>query len=246
MLASVTVSADNSARRNLVKSQGVVKFNDSNGNDITIDSMDLYILADEIDTLETSVKTGLSNSLHTVGSTTADSSMQLSSLFNLVEHSQDCSNGAVARNLPTGVDAWVEGVHVVGNNGDIDEAYQRGYVDGRASVANGQISYEYHQHTGSSTTGGGCYATVLHRDWEVVGSHEEIRSGNCNCGYGNYSYGPDPCPNCFHHHWHAVCNHSYETTVTVDDYGWVTKNYYDLTCTKTPGVTIESATIVFP
>ena len=120
----------------------------------------------------------------------------------------------------------------------------------------GTISYDYHYHvdgngnrihSNTSPNPGGCYRQAKHQDYEVVGTHEEERtgvkevSGECGCGNTGYAYGDAPCPSCGHHHWGGSCKNSvtkhvpYSYTVTVKDYGWVTKNYYDLNCAFSDG-----------
>ena len=120
----------------------------------------------------------------------------------------------------------------------------------------GTISYDYHYHvdgngnqihSNTSTSPGGCYLQTRHQDYEVVGTHEEERTDTreerteCGCGNSGYAYGEAPCPSCGHHHWGSTCNHAstkhvtYTYYVTVTDYGWVTKNYYDLNCPFSDG-----------
>ena len=120
----------------------------------------------------------------------------------------------------------------------------------------GTISYDYHFHvdgngdqihSNTSPYPGGCYLQTKHQDYEVVGSHEEERigmrqdKGECGCGNSGYDYGYAPCPICGHNHWGSSCRVMvekqvpYTYTVTVKDYGWVTKNYYDLNCIFSDG-----------
>ena len=120
----------------------------------------------------------------------------------------------------------------------------------------GTISYDYHYHvdgngnqthSNTSPNPGGCYLQTKHRDYEVIGSHEETRiglkqeQGECGCGNTGYAYGEAPCPSCGHHHLGGTCKVTtlksvpYTYTVTVLDYGWVTKNYYDLNCVFSDG-----------
>lgn len=120
----------------------------------------------------------------------------------------------------------------------------------------GTISYDYHYHvdgngnqihSNTSPEPGGCYMQIKHQDYEVVGTHEETRTGvreeraECRCGNTGYAYGDAPCPSCGHHHWGSTCNASvtksipYTYTVTVNDYGWVIKDYYDLDCAFSDG-----------
>lgn len=229
-----------------------MRFNDSEGNSVEINSNDLYTIADEIDTLENDVKTCISDSLHRIGSNTATPTMRFSSLFNLIEHSQDCgSTGVVGRNLPTGKTAWVEGRYIVGTGEDLAAEYQRGYADGRASVANGQISYVYHQHTGSHTSGGGCYATTPTYHWHTGTCYGPMCGAIMyDAGVTNASWGCGAgvslasCPvhgikeNC---HGGQLCE-SRDLICTIPQ---GTFQGYALICGKTPQ-TIESATIVFP
>ena len=252
MLVTTRVDAFNSARSETLKSQGVVRFNDSEGNSVEINSNDLYQIADEIDTLESEVKTGISDSLHIIGSSEATPSMQFNGLFNLIEHSQDCnSHGVVSRNLPIGKTAWVEGNYITGTGEDLEAEYQRGYADGRASVANGEISYTYHVHTGSSSTGGGCYSNTptYHRHTNSCygpscGEHM-LDAGYTNASWGcgaGVHLGECPVHGVFENRVTGeVCGYR-ELTCTIPE---GTFEGYKQTCGKTTS-TIESATITFP
>ena len=161
-------------------STGAIVYRDSNSdNSIVVDSSDLYYLADEIDTLESSVKSGIRKSLLAVG-TDASGDGTFGELFNAIECSQDIKvteTPAVSRNLSRGTAAWVEGTYVIGDGGDNDAAYQKGYADGRAAVANGQISYVYHEHTGSAADGTGCYTRPVYH----------THTGNSTSGGGCYT-----------------------------------------------------------
>ena len=65
---------------------------------------------------------------------------------------------ASAANLTAGSAAWVDGSLIKGNGQDNTTLYNNGYVAGMQHQTNGNIVYTLvHQHTGSSTSGGGCY-----------------------------------------------------------------------------------------
>lgn len=264
----VTLPSDaaNSARKSLLKSQGVIAFQGSNGKKVNIDSSDLVTLANQIDSLENTYKSksvdalnsigtyiddsgnvnhngiqssslptfesiykGIKKSQETQGSDvaivannlpsgkaawvngkyirgnnhdldqlrdtwrnaavgalgqigtyvnssgnrTTKSAEAASNLANLtpeklqtiIKQSQNVNSGnsaMTADNLPVGKAGWVNGNYVIGNGTDINNAYNQGYQAGlNYMTQNTSISYTYHSHTGSQSSGGGCYTTPV-------------------------------------------------------------------------------------
>ena len=74
------------------------------------------------------------------------------------------------------------------------QQYQTGYANGLAAINNAKVTYTRHYHTGSSTSGGGCY--TVHNIHHHTGS--ATVGGGC---YGTPNYREDPvygvCPG----HW---------------------------------------------
>lgn len=109
-----------------------------------------------------------------------------------------------------------------------DSRYAQGYTDGIEQIqsANAQIIYTYHQHTGNSSTYGGCY-TQLKTETRQIGCPGRVT-------YDNGPFGPDTsghmyyagnCPVCGEHSTDhskhsAPCPNSLLETYT----------YYDLGC----------------
>lgn len=251
-----------------------MNYTNNDGDSVKIDSTDLYILADEIDTLENDVKSGISTSLTRIGQTAAPT-QRFSELFSSIEHSQDIKSVnlvSVPRNLSEGCAAWVEGRYIVGTGEDNQDWYQKGYADGFAARGNGQISYTYHQHTGSETSGGGCYTTRIYHSHDSscytqqtgwwVQYHRVDRCPTCGntrgwdswhcdkCG-AEIDTGIGDCRDGSNNHYHSENNppdnrvHVCGSTLTCTiPVGRFMG--YKLGCGKKAGETIESATIVFP
>lgn len=145
---------------------------------VTFDSSDLINLADQIDTLENTYKSKsveALNSIHTYIDSSGNvnhQGNQLSGLptfeqiYNGITQSQTVYNGnraMIADNLPSNVAGWVNGNYIVGNNTDINNAYNRGYQAGlNYMTQHASIVYTYHQHVGNSSVKGGCYQTPVY------------------------------------------------------------------------------------
>lgn len=117
---------------------------------------------------------------------------------------------------------------ITGNGADNDAAYAKGYTDGLSHVSKGTITYTLvHQHTGNSSSGGGCYTN----------SHTEARSYT----YTTQEWG-----------WIPVAPGSPEDGGNSDGWGegWKTvthtgTNYvtvYDLGCGHQPGDFMRTTT----
>lgn len=54
-------------RRNNIKSHGALQYKDETGNDVYLDTQDLYFLSDEVDALENGYKSSLKSALQSIG-----------------------------------------------------------------------------------------------------------------------------------------------------------------------------------
>lgn len=248
-------------RADNIKSHGTLQYEQAGAdNNVLIASQDLIYLANEIDELEDSYKSTATDSLAVIGQTPA--STLWADICSAIEHSQDVSTGTIADNLSKNKGAWVNGKYITGNGNDVNAAYSQGYIDGvHYTTANANISYVYHTHAGEqSGTGTGCYQGYhSHTDacystkygwdesdaltgWDYGDENNWLTlTGKCyTCGKDYYvhrvpldwrwedtdSYIPQS------HRCLSQCTHDY--------------NAWQIVCGKTPGVTIESATITFP
>lgn len=138
------------------------------------------------------------------------------------------------------------------------------YIQGQNGQAGGGGGYHggtngtlvLHQHTdanginngGTSGVGhGDCFSSSKHQDWEVVGHHSESYVIK-ECYWSTQTLG-DWSPDTAGWTWVTICScgaqstrgpasgvaHAEYGTRQVDDYGWVTKDYYDRTCGKVAG-----------
>lgn len=144
----ICVKAQPDKRSANIKSSGIFEFD--NGAAV-IDTSDFTYLADEIDLLEDTYKTGTVKALNEIdtyfkadGSTThiADenalnyenaSVLPYNAILSGILNSQSIpegNNGAVSGNLSRGTAAWVNGNLVVGNGADNDSFYNRGFSEG--------------------------------------------------------------------------------------------------------------------
>ena len=156
-------------------------------------------------------------------------------------------NPAVENNLPKGTAAWVNGSLIIGNGADIADSYNRGFADGYAEKMDDiSIEYVYHEHTGNSTDGGGCYGervavTVI---CTHAYSYDELQPDGMHKCYGLYegthcNMHPDRLE------WY-ITEEAFQAGVRGSgQHSIETGYYYALNCGKTED-TIESATIVFP
>lgn len=110
-----------------------------------------------------------------------------------------------------------------------DDRYELGFTNGFSGKipGNAKITYTYHQHTGNSSSGGGCY-TVLR-----TGTHHVGCSGEITCING--PYGPDTsgnmywtgdCPVCGYH----VTSHTLGEHMNCPNGSDESYSYYDLGC----------------
>ena len=121
-----------------------------------------------------------------------------------------------------------------------------GYTNGAADAVNKtNIKYTYHQHSGNSTNGGGCYGKIVYKTTQVICGSTKART---ICG----SYqAPSSTTGEMTTHCYYKCPDC--GTVTTQGSGactgYITKttsdvDHYELNCGKTTS-TIESATIIF-
>lgn len=153
-----------------VYDDGDASNNNGHAHDILFDAADFANIAENINGL-----TGITDEL---AQTAVKKSDIIDTLDGIKENTgQDKAAGANA--LKELAQAFQDGVNKIYNKlaglgftpktnspDDINEAiqdmydsrYREGYADGVAQVqANAKITYKYHQHTGSPTSGGGCY-----------------------------------------------------------------------------------------
>lgn len=144
----ICVKAQPGERSANIKSKGVFEFD--NGSAV-IDTSDLTYLADEIDLLEDTYKTGAVKALNGIntyfnpdGSITHVSDentllpevaavLPYHAILSGITNSQSVPqehNGAASGNLSRGTAAWVNGSLVVGNGADNDSFYNRGFSEG--------------------------------------------------------------------------------------------------------------------
>lgn len=121
--------------------------------------------------------------------------------------------------------------------------YAKGYTDGyQKSQDSVSVTYQYHQHTGDSTSGTGCYTKAITKTVQTgtenysyhptVSDDDGNGTENCgNCGTKIYTgpYGSTECG--------CLCTGSRPVYGTVVD-------HYEINCGKTTS-TIERAIIIF-
>ena len=265
------IPAEGLTRKNSLKSKGTINYNDGT---VLIRAADFAYLADEIDTLEYLYKVNVKNALNSIntyfsadgtivrGSDMAnvqeESALNLSfdKLYEGIRQSQSVEHlasqqiyAAIADNLSPGTAAWVNGELIIGNGADNQTSYEKGYIDGFDKATDSvDITYVYHEHVGEQVDEGtGCY-TGYHTHTEACPSRTEKCGGMAISDLGSTGIDENT------HVW--VCNkgHHYfdgpsssectyeETIYTCDGMPY---NNWSITCGKTEGVTIESATIVF-
>ena len=184
-----------------------------------------------------------------------------------VEHLADI-RAAVGNNLSLGTAAWVNGILIIGNGTDNNnfydkgysdgygqgdsDGYRRGYTDGKTDAAEGaEIEYIYHEHTGDSASGGGCYTEPIYH--QHIGSASAYGgcytisvpdAAGCKQGYHTVKLpnGLWQCTNCDCRDGEGYfCSHEiYAPSCGLDEsvIGW------DLGCGKTTS-TIDKAIIVY-
>lgn len=169
-ILEINVSGGGTARRNDLHSKGIIDY--KNGMAI-LDSSDLTLLADEIDTLESEYKANTVAALSDINTYfNIDSSVShdqrdetLSSpyandlsfdeicngivLSQSVDHLE--STPIIADNLTAGTAAWVNGTCIIGNGADNERAYKKGRKDGEDGDGEDiDMEYTYHTHRNSS------------------------------------------------------------------------------------------------
>lgn len=157
-------------------------------------------------------------------------------------------SAAIAESLSLGSAAWVDGELIIGTGADNYSYYTAGYTDGLNGKLNGiSISYVYHQHTGSASSGSGCYTKGIHNHTSSCGikygTHHVVNTDHYDggnvyreciyCGMGGYVYDD----------WHTGDWGTCYSNQVGYSCGSPT-NSYALGCGKTEN-TIESATIIF-
>lgn len=254
-------------RKNKVKSKGII---DYAGGTVVMNSADIIYIANEMDIFENTYKYMILkylNDIHTYmtadGSVTHDAADSdgsyfptLGQLIKGISLSQEVNTGTTADNLSEGMGAWINGEYITGNGNDVNMAYLKGLTEGfDNAVENCSISYVYHEHTGDSSLGDGCYTkAVYHSHTYSCPSHQEDTGNKVQCACSGTSwttgadgYGDYQCGNCGHPpHGGSRCSLSANETRTVWDCGIDGRIiYYDVGCGKTEGVTIDSATLIF-
>lgn len=194
-LISGTVYAEETAGRwRNIQSSGNLHFQPStdNSKSVYFESNDLIKLANEIDDLEYHYKSEILNRLNSIGTffdsngdyihennyTENPNSLRFVQLMDGISNSQTVETGTTSNNLSLGMGAWINGEYIEGNGSDVNEAYAQGFSDGASQKQDAHIEYHYHEHTGNSTSGGGCY------QWRNV----EENSVYCTHSYSSTSY----------------------------------------------------------
>ncbi len=165
---------------------------------------------------------------------------------------------ATAGNLSAGSAAWVDGSLLIGTGADNKNYYNFAYTQGIADgLSKADVKYIYHEHSGDSTTGTGCYTSPIYH----THTNSCYTTSGYNCGpvnkvrgpYKNasgtdeYQYSCSACGRAFYlcdggsmaGSWHYVSSKVLscgKTTTTIDS--------YSLGCGKTEE-SIESAIITF-
>ncbi|MBD5453334.1 MAG: hypothetical protein HDR30_03270 [Lachnospiraceae bacterium] len=253
-------------RKNKVKSKGII---DYAGGTVVMNAADLIYIANEMDVFENTYKYMILkylNDIHTYmtadGSVTHNAEDSDDSYFPTfgqlvkgISLSQEVNTGTTADNLSEGMGAWINGEYITGNGNDVNMAYLKGLTEGfDNAMENCSISYIYHEHTGSSSSGDGCYGNpVYHSHSKSFCPYYETEiETQCPCEYtswttGDEGYGDYKCGNCGHEpHGGNRCSYPRNftiTTYTCGKEGMI--DYYTINCGKTEGVTIESATLIF-
>ena len=199
--------------------------------------------------------------------------LSLNSLYQGILQSQSVAHladirAAVGSNLSLGTAAWVDGSLIIGNGADNknfydqghadgyeqgdSDGYRRGYADGKSDAAEGaELEYIYHEHTGDSTDGGGCYTEPVYHQHightSIYGGCYTIKIvGGAGCKQGYHTIklpnGLWQCTNCGCQDREGdLCAHDiYAPSCGLDGVavGW------ELGCGKTTS-TIEKAIIVY-
>lgn len=168
-------------------------------------------------------------------------------------------SAADAEKMSLGAAAWVDGILVIGTGADNNSYYTQGYTKGWADgydekLDNIDVEYVYHVHTGSPSSGGGCYSQPINEPIVKTctvyvggcegGGTSDASGEHCTCEYeethrdcGQRPYRGTRTHRNPPHYGPATYTHDY-----IDGYRFTGK--YALGCGKTEQ-TIESATIVF-
>lgn len=249
-----------SSRRAKIESRGII---DYAGGTVILDSTDLTYLADEIDELEALYKQEIlkalneintyyedyENIVHEENTTDIPTLLSLEQLKDGILNSQTVETGTVADNLSKDKGAWVNGEYIEGNGADNQTAYNQGYADGFNKAMDGaDISYVYHEHVGEQVDEGtGCY-TGYHTHTTSCSYYNETCSGMAVSDLGPTALDNNT------HVWVCSRGHHYFDGPSSRECTYIEKKYtcgnmpyngWNITCGKTPGVSIESATLTF-
>lgn len=94
-------------------------------------------------------------------------------------------SAATAANLSLGTSAWVDGSLVIGTGADNKNYYNFAYTQGIADgLSKANVKYIYHEHSGDSTTGTGCY-TVAEYHKHTDSCYKTVQTGTRKCGTWN-------------------------------------------------------------
>lgn len=150
---NITASAETKTRAGGLQSRGRIEH--SNGK-VILDSADLVYLADEINMLEQTYKTGIIEAGNEVGcNLSLEKNYEFGELTEAIRNSQAITGsydtetedeegnvvtdttpliGAAAANLPLGTAAWVEGHYIVGTGEDLAHALERAVEEVKTQV----------------------------------------------------------------------------------------------------------------
>lgn len=232
----------------LIYDDGDKSNNNGREHDIEIDASDFVNLAKNADSLagitnelvKTAVrKTDIIDTLEAIkGNVEEDKVVGANAVKELMQVFQDGVNKICDKlsglgftpssNSPDSINEAIQNIY--------DNRYSQGYVDGlgQAQSANAQITYTYHEHTGDSTSEGGCY-TVEKTTTVNVGCDGRVNATNQDSS-GHY-YGR--CSKCG-----AYSGNSVSANIVCPNANYITQTYYELGCGMSTN-TIVSAVIDF-
>lgn len=219
---------ETAGRQKNIRSSGYLHFQPGTDNSeyVYFDSNDLIKLANEIDDLEYQYKSEIINRLNSIGTffnsngdythennnTKDPNTLEYSQLMDGISNSQTVNTGTSSNNLSLGMGAWINGKYIVGNGRDVNEAYAKGFSDGASQNKNANIEYQYHEHTGNNTEGGGCYVWSNTAENAVycthLYSHTSFANGMYESYYPGYNATYSDCP--------LKLGHNVSVTVTSD------------------------------
>ena len=202
-----------------IKSNGDVVLN-KDQNNIVVNTMDLFKIKDSLTILEEKYNGAIITALSTIG-TIVDENYTFDTLIEGIVNSQyvDSNVEALADNISLGKKCWVNGVLITGTGADNDAFYNKGFVEGKASVStDAEIHYTYHTCTSGCYSQCGGYYTSYHPRYQ----------GQCDPGFWLDCW---DCTSCGSYVTWEKQNQRCTASIKV--------------CGKISGVTIEKAEIIF-